>query len=111
MKLWQVLAGGAAAVTVLLWAGAASAAPIRIVAPPRPRRTSRDDGAVGDALRRLGNFIAAAKIDARTYRRDAGEGGLMTLGVRPGPRFTAPDAAALPRDVGGIDVEIDGWPR
>lgn len=102
---WLWALGGALAGGVLLFAGEARAA-----RPPAwlPRGT-HDENLFDGAKRRLGNFIAAARIDARTYKID-GESG-MVLGVQPGAKFVGEDAKALPRAVDGIDVLIKGWPR
>jgi hypothetical protein len=102
---WLWIAGGAVAGGILLFAGEAKAA-----RPPAwlPRGTN-DEDLFADALRRLGNFIRAAKIDARGYKI-TGESGML-LGVLPGAKFVVEDSRALPRAVDGIDVLIKGWPR
>lgn len=103
-KLLWIL-GGAVAGGILLFAGEASAA-------KRPQwmvRGTNDEDLFNGAMRRLGNFIGAARIDARTYKITGDSG--MVLGVQPGTGFVAEDAAALPKNIDGIDVVIKGWLR
>lgn len=106
-KWWQWALGGAALVGIVAAASSASAAP-----PPRRRaaRGTTDEDLFGDALRRLGNFINAAKIDAKAYKLESNTGS-MILGVQPGARFVMEDSLALPKVIDGIDVVIKGWPR
>jgi len=102
---WAWVLGGTVVGGVLLFASEARAA-------KRPQwlaRGTTDENLFDGALRRLGNFITAAKIDARTYKITGDSG--MVLGVQPGAKFVGEDAAALPRSVDGIDVVIKGWPR
>ena len=102
---WAWVLGGAIAGGVLLFAGEARAA-----RPPAwlPRGTN-DENLFDGALRKLGNFIKAAQIDARVYKITGDSG--MLLGVLPGKAFVVEDSRALPRAVDGIDVLIKGWPR
>lgn len=102
---WAWILGGAITGGILLFAGEASAA-----RPPAwlPRGT-RDENMFDGAMRRLGNFIGAARIDARVYKIDGADG--MVLGAQPGKAFVVEDSKALPRSVDGIDVLIKGWPR
>lgn len=107
VSLGRWLLGGAVAAGALLVARDVLAAPVPRWARPRRATTNADKARI--ALARLADFIRAARIDA-TARLDHLAAGL-TLGVRPGPAFVAEDAAALPREVDGLDVWIDGWPR
>jgi len=102
---WAWILGGAVAGGVLLFASEARAAR----KPSWLPRGTNDENLFNGALRRLGNFIGAAKIDARAYKID-GESG-MVLGVHPGKAFVVEDSRALPRAVDGIDVVIKGWAR
>jgi hypothetical protein len=102
---WAWILGGAVAGGILLFAGEAKAARKPAWLP----RGTTDENLFDGALRRLGNFIGAARIDARTYKITGDSG--MVLGVQPGAKFVGEDAAALPRSVDGIDVVIKGWPR
>ncbi len=107
MSLGRWLLGGVVVAGASLVARDVLAArPPAWAAPPR---TTRDEGALDDALRRLRNFIAAARIDATARRQDTDAG--MLLAVTPGPRFVVEDSRALPRVVSGITVAIKGWPR
>ena len=102
---WAWVLGGAVAGGILLFAGEARAAK----APAWLPRGTRDENLFDGAMRRLGNFIAAARIDARTYKIDGADG--MVLGVQPGAKFVVEDSRALPKNIDGIDVVIKGWPR
>ena len=105
MSKWPWILGGIfGGGVVLLLSSEAQAAPAK-----RAVAITHDEDALNDALRRLTNFIAAANINAHAYKLNAGTG--LALGVQPGGRFVAEDAAALPRDVSGISVVIKGWPR
>jgi hypothetical protein len=89
---------------ILLFASEAQAAPAR-----RAIRGTIDEDLFNDALRRLNNFIGAAKIDARAYKIESSAG--MVLGVQPGARFVVEDSRALPKTLDGVDIIIKGWPR
>ena len=103
MKLGKWLLGGGVLGGILLAASDAFAAPAKRL------NTTIDEDRLKTALARLIGFLTAAKIDAVAYRLDVDYG--MLLGVRPGKAFVAEDAAALPRQVDGLDVVIKGWPR
>ena len=107
MSLGRWLLGGGLAAGVLLAARDVLAA--RTPTWAAPPRTTRDEDLLNDALRRLRNFIVAARIDATAQRQDVDAG--MLLAVVPGARFVVEDSRALPRAVSGIDVVIRGWPR
>ena len=98
--LGSVLGGG----VILLLSSEAKAAPTR-----RAFKGTIDEDLFADALRRLKNFITAAKIDAVAYKIDTSTA--MLLGVRPGARFVVEDSRALPTTLDGISIIIKGWPR
>jgi hypothetical protein len=103
MRLWHWLLGGGVLGGVLLATSDAFAAPVKRI------NATHDEDRIKNALARLGAFISAARIDAKAYQLDI-DGGML-LGVQPGKAFVAEDAAALPRQVDGLDVVIKGWPR
>lgn len=107
MKLSKLLLGASFISSAMLIAREVSAQ--RVPTWARPRRATIHEDRARIAFERLRAFIAAARIDA-TARIDRVADGL-TLGVTPGPTFSAPDAAALPRVIDGLDVWIDGWLR
>jgi hypothetical protein len=103
VRLGKWLLGGGVLGGILL------AASDVFAAPPRRLGTTLNEGKLRIALERLTDFIRAARIDAVAHRLDLPAG--AALGVRPGTKFVAEDAAAVPRQVDGLDVVISGWPR
>jgi hypothetical protein len=102
-KWWPWIAGGS-----LLFGGALLLWPRPAAAASR-RNTTIDEDRIRVAKERLMAFLQAAKVDAKAAVKQLSYG--MMLVVTPGAKFAAEDASAIPRNVSGIDVDINGWPR
>jgi hypothetical protein len=101
---WPWILGGS-----LLIGGVALLWPSRAAAQAARRNTTIDEDTIRVAKERLAAFLKTAKIDALAAMKQLSYG--MMLVVVPGKKFVSEDAAAIPRSVSGIDVDIKGWPR